>query len=238
MNPRLYMAASALVVANCLNASAADFFSTETPEQIFTLGARIGVNTSNCTIGEDSMRGYNVNSWGTGFDAGVVADIHIRDYISIQPGVFFQSRSGEFSYVTPFGNTNPVYLIQAGHWRSYWLSVPVLASFHFNISDDVRWDVELGPYFNFNMGSSRKNRVELTTGEGFVSDELLFKQKPKSIDAGVKIGTGIQLFDHYYFGIHYMAGLTGAWKDKPFETYKQTFGGSNKAWTFTVGYNF
>lgn len=96
MNPRLYMAASALVVANCLNASAADFFSTETPEQIFTLGARIGVNTSNCTIGEDSMRGYNVNSWGTGFDAALWLT-YIFAITSLSSPEFSSSREAENS---------------------------------------------------------------------------------------------------------------------------------------------
>lgn len=227
-----------------ISASAQSFFSTEDPDKLFNLGVRVGVNTSNVTVGQNTLyktsmkNEYNVNSWGTGFDAGIVADLNIKDYISIQPGVFFQSRSGEFAYVTPYFEDKTTYLIQAGHWNSYWVSVPVLASFHFNVTSNIRWNVDLGPYIDFNIGSKRVNRVALTSGLGYISDNYLFNQKPKAYDAGVKIGTGFEFCRHYYIGVHYMAGLTEAWKDLKTEDTKQTFGGKNKAWTFSIGYNF
>lgn len=44
------------------------------------------------------------------------------------------------------------------------------------------------------------------------------------------MGTGIQVLDHYYLGVHYEAGCTKVWK--------HSLAGRNKAWTFTIGYDF
>ena len=52
----------------------------------------------------------------------------------------------------------------------------------------------------------------------------------RGFDVGLKMGTGLKLFDHYYVGVHYLAGLTHAWK--------LPSGGKNKSWMFTVGYDF
>lgn len=229
---------SILLAAGAVLPASAQFFSTDQPERIFTLGVRAGVNTSNITVGEKNLKGYNVSGWGTGLNIGVVADIALRDYISIQPGFFFQSRTNNFTYVTPLTDTaNPVYLTQAGHWRGYQFSIPVLGSVKFNLSDNIRWSVDLGPYFNFFLNSKRTNRVSLASG-GSVYSDYLFSRDPRTVDVGLKMGTGLQIADHYYVGVHYLAGLTGAWKDETFEQYKRTFGGCNKMWTFTIGYDF
>ena len=91
-----------LPIAACLAASvpasAQSFFDTSTPSQLINFGARIGVNSSNRTVSDDFYNLWNKNSWGTGFDLGVVADINIRQYLSVQPGIFFQSRSGDYTY--------------------------------------------------------------------------------------------------------------------------------------------
>ena len=46
---------------------------------------------------------------------------------------------------------------------------------------------------------------------------------------GLKFGTGIEYDNHYYLGIHYMAGFGDPWK-------YADVSGRNKAWTFTLGY--
>lgn len=226
------------------SSSAADFFSTEKSEQTFNLGFRLGVNTSNRTVGKKAIDGYNVQSWGTGFDLGVTADLNFRDYISVQPGLFFESRSGNYTFVSPVmtgdelsSMITTVTAMQAGHLRSYSLTVPIVGSLHFNITDDIRWNVDFGPYVSFLLGSSLKDKVMQYTGAG--SDEPVFSQKPASVDFGFKMGTGLQILDHYYVGVHYMAGLNGAWKDlKLDQSTIRDFGGHTKSWVFTIGYDF
>ena len=219
---------------------AADFFSTEHCENLFDLGVRVGLNTSNRTINSKALSGYNYQGWGLGFTAGVVADINVREYLAIQPGVFFESRSGHCSFVNEgvnISNGQTVYLSQEAHRRSYNPTVPVLASFRFNITDNLRWKVEAGPYFGFLLSSDLKNKSLVATDPA--ASDLAFTQKPASFDFGFKLGTGLQFSDHYYFGIHYEAGAIDAYKDlKLADGVKQSFGGKTKAWTFTIGYDF
>lgn len=222
-----------------LSCSAMDFFSSDAPDQLFNFGVRMGINTSNSTVSDKVVAGYNVNGWGTGFDIGAVCDINFRDYLSLQPGFFYQSRSNNFSYTFPGAEASgeTFYLTQLGHFRSYHFNIPVLASVHFNITKDIRWDMDFGPYLSFCLGSSRNNKSLLSTGD--FGDVLVpFSSKPKSVDFGFKMGTGLRILRNYYVGIHYMAGALGAWKDMKYENFKMGCGGRNKAWTFTLGYYF
>ena len=216
---------------------AADFFSTEPSEDLFTFGVRLGINTSNRTVSLDNDFGYNVQGWGTGFDIGAVADINIRDYISIQPGLYFESRSNTYTFIQPYlvSGGDEEHAIQAGTFNSYSLVIPVLANIHFNITDDVRWNVAAGPYVAFKLGSKLKNKVNLNTNflEGRPLPGNEFIEKPAGCDFGLKLGTGIEVFRRYSLNIEYMAGMRHAWQNK-FTDY----GGRTKAWVFTLGYSF
>lgn len=223
---------SLLLIAASPTVSARDFFDTSVPasSDVFSLGLRVGVNTSNRNIGKDVYNLWNKNSWGTGFDLGVVADINIRDYIALQPGVFFQTRSGNHTYINTvpgeFATVDGNKLVQVGNYRSYSLSIPVICSVRFNISDDVRWSVDLGPYVQLTMKNDFDNTVWFP--EDYQSG---VKVEPRSVDVGVKMGSGLNIKEHYYVGIHYWAGAMNTWKDG-------ALGGRNKAWSFTVGYDF
>lgn len=228
------IAAALLLSAVSGTASAADFFSAEKPSSLFDLGVRIGVNTSNRTLGGDVMPGYNRQSWGTGFDVGFTADLNFRDWFAIQPGVFFQSRSGDYTFVTPFDNTT---VTQAGHFRSYSFTIPVMASLRFNVTDDIRWSLDFGPYVGFTFGSKLSDKALVATA--FPNVEPVFTQKPAPVDFGLKFGTGLRILGHYYIGAHYQAGLTRAWKNLDLgEGMMRNFGGHTKAWVFTLGYDF
>ena len=50
-------------------------------------------------------------------------------------------------------------------------------------------------------------------------------------EVGLKMGTGLNIFKHYYVGVHYVAGLRDVYKVKG-------FGGRNKTWSFVLGYDF
>ncbi|MDE7115827.1 MAG: PorT family protein, partial [Muribaculaceae bacterium] len=185
-----------------------------------------------------------VQGWGTGFDLGVVADINIRDYLSIQPGAFFESRSNTYTFINTVpaaGSADNVYLMtQAGTFNSYALTIPIVGSMRFNITDDIRWSVDFGPYVSFMFGSKLKDKVNHNSidNNGIPTSGVRFSQKVAPVDFGFKLGTGLQVLDHYYIGAHYMAGATGAWKDIKADGIKYSFGGRTKAWVFTLGYNF
>lgn len=237
MKKILLAAALSLTAAG---ASASDFFSTGHCDDLFSFGARIGVNTSNRTLKSSAFPDcYHHESWGTGFDIGFVAGINIRDYLAIQPGIFFESRGGNYLLMGSGADSalpdDGSLIAQAGKRRSYNLTVPVMAVFRFNLSDGIRWNVEAGPYVAFVLDSKLTNKSMIVSG---TAEDPMFRQKPAGVDFGFKIGSGLQVLDHYYIGAHYMAGCVGAWKDKTVGNVTKTYGGLTKGWVFTLGYDF
>lgn len=222
-------------------AMADDFFSTAKPENLVGLGVRIGVNTSNRTIGKDVYpNAYHSEGWRTGFDIGITADLNIRDYLAIQPGFFFESRNSTYTLMGKADGsdlgTSGVEMGQSGNLATYNFTIPVMAVFRFNVTDNVRWNVEVGPYVAFNLNSKLKNKKFIYEGEGDYSP--LFSQEARTTDFGFKMGTGLQLFDHYYVAAHYLAGCLPAWKPADLGGIDKKFAGCTKAWVFTIGYDF
>lgn len=233
---------SALCALSVVGASAADFFSNTRPDNFLTVGARLGVNTTNRTL-KDGAVPYSEHreNWGTGFDIGAVADIRIRDFISVQPGFFFESRSGSYTLMRDVflpGPDETIYSIQQaqmGKRHSWNFTIPILAVVSFNVTDNLRWNVEAGPYVSFVLGSELSSTRYFLGGYG---NEPIFNQKAATVDFGFKLGTSFDLFNNYYLGVHYMAGCVPAWKDKSVGNYHQDFGGVTKGWIFSIGYNF
>ncbi len=224
---------AALLSAGTLPAFSAEFFSTEPAEQLFNFGVRLGVNASNRTFPKETFSAWNVNSWGSGFNAGVVVNLNMREYISIQPGIFFESRSGNYSYSENYVNNKNEsdYFTQLGRLRTYNLIIPVMASFRFNIADNLQWLVEAGPYAQLKLHASDSNKIQVIDQPTPTSPLKLEYAKSNFADWGFKLGTGISFNQHYSFGIYYLAGCSKVWKS-PLD------GGLNKAWTFTLGYDF
>lgn len=221
-------------------ARAQEFFSTSEGSSLFTLGVRAGVNTSNRTISNKSWGIYNYQSWGTGFIAGVIADLNIRDYLAIEPGVFFESRGGHSSFISetfvPSGD--PYYITQEANRRNYSLNIPVLASVRFNVTGRLRWHIDLGPYFSFLLKSNLDNK-ELISTRPDLDNRAPFAGHPSKMDFGLKIGTAFELSRHLYFGIHYEAGMVDAYRNEDLgNNLLQVYGGRTKAWDFTLGWNF
>lgn len=229
------LAAAALLVA--MNATAADFFSTEQPADLFNIGVHFGINTSNRTMSKKTFDVWNHNSWGTGIDVGATVDINFRDWFSIQPGFFFDSRSGNYAYSQTIvvAEDELDYLTQFGHGRSYNFIIPIMAIGHFNLTDDVRWNVEVGPYLQIGLHNSLNDKAiypkpHVVQGPD-VKPEGWKSAKTAGVDFGFKFGTSLTILKHYNVGVHYLAGCLNAWK--PGE-----LGGCNKEWVFSIGYIF
>lgn len=227
----LILAVAMTLGSNVANAQK-EFFSTERPENLFTFGARIGVNATNITAADKVFNVWNKNSFGTGFDAGIVLSLNIRDYLAIQPGFFFQSRSSNYSYATTFTGTDfePGEYSQMGHLRNYYFHVPVVASVRLNVSDDIRWNIDLGPDFQFKLKSD-DDKVKILRQSSELAEPQTESAKIGFFDFGLRLGTGLTLKEHYHIGVSYTAGLLKAWKTAD-------MGGHNKAWSFVVGYDF
>lgn len=233
----------ALAFGTLFPASASDFFNSGNPANLFNLGVRLGVNTSNKNIDNMVFDTWNTNSWGTGVDVGVVADINFKDFISVQPGIFFESRSGKYSYVSQAkvvsvpaegGDTEHSiqYLTQFGNMRSYNFIIPIMGCVHFNLSNDIRWNVEFGPYFQIVLKNNIKGNVKYPLYSGADPMPISYAEVvPTKFDFGLKFGTSLKVLDHYVVGVHYEAGCLKPWTNSQ-------LGGRRKAWVFSLGYDF
>lgn len=205
--------------------SAADFISTQPVSSPLSFGARLGVNTSNATI-DHRYVDEDMESWGTGFTAGFTVDIRFREWFAIQPGFFYESRSNKYTYIWKYDINNPP-AVAVGHALNYNFNIPVLFSARFNLSNQLRWSVDFGPYFAFGIG--KHDKIEYQVGDAYYKYNDGYYKNRKRFSSGIKFGTGLQFREHYYFGVHYLAGMTDVYKD---------YGGLAKAWSFTLGYDF
>lgn len=224
---------AAIMTIGAFSSYAADFLSTEPAEKLFNLGVRIGINSSNRTFPSETFSSWNVNNWGTGFDAGVVVNLNMREYLSIQPGIFFESRSGHYSYAENYTNdkNETDYFTQIGRLRTYNFIVPIVASVKLNIAERLQWLLEAGPYAQFKLHASDSKKIQVINQPTPASPLKVEYAKSNFADWGFKMGTGIRLNERYSFSIHYLAGIGNVWKTP-------IVGGSNKAWTFMLGYDF
>ena len=219
-----------LLIPSKINAQ--EFFDTSQATSFFSLGARLGFNTSNKTFPSGYYNIWNNNSWGTGFTGGIIANLNFREYLSIQPGLFYESRSGDYNYFTEYLNTfnEATVHYDMGHVNTYNVTVPIMAIVKFNLADYIKWSVELGPYVQYTFKQIGQNNIEILYRLPQSSSYSSYIAAHKDYDVGLKLGSGLQFFRHYYIGFHYMAGLMNAWNLPP--------GGKKKSWQFTVGYDF
>ncbi len=235
-----------LVITTALAATTASagILDSGTPGKPLSLGVRLGINTSNMsnnyTYAAPSYR-WTSTDWGTGFTAGVVADINIVNFFSLQPGFYFQSRNMDYRYefdtATATGQVVSLDHIEAGHIRSYNFNIPVLLSFRFNLTSLFQIRAEAGPYFQWGLGGNDKYTVSTVNipDESFKRDIYGDDGFLRSYDWGFKIGGGLTLMGRYHLSIHYEAGCRNIYKQPA--DFQHDLSGKNKAWDVTFGYD-
>ena len=211
---------------------AVEFLDTSRDPNLFTFGARLGFNTSNRTFPSGSYNLWNHNSWGLGFNAGVLANLNFREYFTIQPGIFYESRSGDYTYLTEYLDyyNREQEHYEMGHLRGYYVTIPVMALFKFNLSENIKWNVEFGPYVQYCFSETGQNNIVVLYRLPQSNQYGQYKATHRRYDAGLKLGTGLQFSRHFYAGVHYLAGLIDVWVNPQ--------GGKNKSWQFSIGYDF
>lgn len=228
-------------------AHAFDFLDAGLPDRLFVLGVRAGVNTSNLSDNYSSsiqdMR-WTHNQWKAGMSMGLVCDINIRNFLTLQPGFFFQRRNHDYKYMLTNDNADYITYYE-GNRSSTYFQIPILASVRTKINEYIQWQVDFGPYFLYGLGGDDKYEClsiqmlsELERVQSFTNKKDYFGDDGavKDYDWGFKIGTGLVILEHYYVGVHYEAGCRNVFK--AVEDSRKKYSGYNKAWQFTVGYNF
>lgn len=240
MNKIIALFTGSVLLFGGSGAMAQEFFDTSVAEKTFSIGGRIGFNTSNRTFPKGNYTNEVLTTWGTGFNVGAVANINFREYLTLQPGFFFESRSGKaienVQYYMQNEDNDNYYLntrFNVSNRRCYYFTIPVMGIVKFNLAENVKWNVEFGPYIQICLkDNSGENGMKLYEyiPEEYATFQIEYPAQARNLDVGFKMGTGLTLFDHYYVGVHYLAGVCKAWKVPD--------GGRNKSWMFTVGYDF
>ena len=206
------------------SAFAADLVDKSASSSLLDFGVRAGWNTSGQSVSLDDVPGKVNFDLGSGFTIGAVADLNVRNFFSIQPGVFYENRSFDYSIIDNRPSQQTIHSIY-GHTRFNLISIPVLASFKFNISNTVKWFVEAGPYFAFGMGGDDDvEEISASVASSTTGGTSQYIYKPYTRDYygndldqsewqhekfhwGLKAGTGLKMFKHFVVGIHYQFGF-------------------------------
>lgn len=219
-----------LSIMPSISLKAQPLLDTSDPAKFVTLSARLGFNTSNRTFPEGYHTLWNKNNWGTGFNVGALVNLNFKEYLTVQPGLFFESRNGNYAYVTEyldyFADEDNYY--EMGNLSSFNLTLPIMGVLKLNIAEKIKCTAEFGPYFQFTLSDKGQNNITILYRLPSSTSYSQYTAEHSKFDVGFKMGGGLIFYDHYYVGVHYMAGACNVWK-KP-------AGGRNKSWMFTIGY--
>lgn len=150
---------------------------------------------------------FDKNPAGIRFSAGPVLDLYLQDKIALSFGALYSVKKASFTFKSKISETgeqteiNPVINLQ-------YVSLPVGIKFITNdIASKARLYLQIGGNLDIRIDENIKNKSDI---EKVIEDE--FKEKfSKLIDAGLNLGTGIELdlgLSHSVFlGINYNRGL-------------------------------
>lgn len=224
------------------------------PEQFFSFGVRAGMMTSNVSDNSrlllPEIMQYNV-FWRSGITVGAVADLAINNFVSIKPGVNFQSRCYDVTQMYSSKKTLSMHSSYM-HAKFYYINVPILLSLKANLGESARLSLEAGPYFAYGLGGTRKTTsfdaaetesptTDASFGASYSKCDYFGADSGAAIpvkrsDWGITMGAELTVLKHYCIGAHYEAGLKNTAINDDAAPRKNSL--KNQAWRFTLGYNF
>lgn len=233
----------ALAVA-ALSVFAAEFVDKSASSKVISFGVRFGYNTSGQHASLNGLPGKKDFDWGSGWTAGAVIDLNVRNYFSIQPGIFYENRSFDYSIIDSNRNTQSLNNT-LGHARFNSFTIPILASFKFNISNAMQWVAEAGPYFAFGLGGDEDIEEISTLVSSSPDTPSSYKYQTykrdyygdnsewqhKKFHWGLKIGTGLKFLRNFSAMIHYQMGLKNISKHPDWSVKERNF-------SVSLGYDF
>lgn len=178
-----------------------------------------------------------------GYKAGVSVEYGINESIGIESGLFFSRKgvnniSGKLKTgVDAKPNIKPTDL------SLNYLELPLLATFGFDVMENVRLKLSAGAYVAYGVGGSynrifqnQKNGEKINPFKNTESNQsgILISQKELNpFDCGLSFGVGVDI-SHVTIGVSYDLGLVDM-KYFPVDyDHKQ----QNRTLSFTIGYRF
>lgn len=216
--------------------------------QKVNFGVRAGMNVANAGgdfkdkeyVGEDTDFKSKI-----GFHVGVIADIELSKSFYLQPGLYFTTKGLKSEYKEEGYDYS-----EKTNYNLNYLELPILASYRFDIADNIKWHINAGPYFALGVGGKVKvteidegDKTEYKYDAFGVADEDSDEEKGglKRFDAGLSFGTGISL-NKIYIGIKYDLGLVNIADKKVWGGYgddgNKNLKIKNRNFAVSVGYTF
>jgi len=176
-------------------AAESKYWDGSRPDHLFTFGVRAGINFSK----QYAMDNQSDRSMRFGYQGGVTADINLARSFSINTGVFYIQKGWKTDYDDARGK------IEKKDNASY-IEIPLQASYRVNLSDQVQFQLNIGPYFAIGVSGKQKVTNTFANGDSYEIDSFDELEGGKKFDCGLAVGAAITV-SHVYFGIGYERGL-------------------------------
>lgn len=212
---------------------------------VFALGA-----TANAQIGFIVRGGYQaanitgLNPKGEilhGGRAGVAADITVYDggmsRISIQPGVDFAMKGYQYKKETKIGETT---LGANASQTLYYVDIPVLANFAFDLGNDLGVFVNAGPYLGVGVSGTSKGGIQIGDWKPESKSDIKPFDKDgvyNRLDWGAQVGAGVE-YNRFQVGVGTQFGIGDIRSQKVKDAMKGGDALRNSNFFVTVGYRF
>lgn len=176
-----------------------------------TWNAKVGMSMTNLSNTDADMK--------VGYTVGVGLDYQFTDMWYLQSGLNITGKGAK-----------------AGDLKikTHYLEIPVLAAAKFDVSDNMKFVVNAGPYLAFGLGGKEKYEV----GDVSESYKVFSKEDGaeealmKRFDLGLQYGVGLELSDKYLINLTGQYGFIDPFKGDSGES------SHNIAFMIGVGYRF
>lgn len=200
-----------------LVAALAVFGMSQTNAQV-KFGVKAGPQLTNF-IGDDAEDAESK----IGFHVGGYANIRFSEQLAFQPELQFSALGAKNETTTTVLETTTKDVVKANLSN---INVPLM----------LKWyayeglNFEFGPQIGFNVGAKGKYTRTVTNDEGTFTTEFESDiEDIETVDFGLNIGAGYELFNGLNFGIRYTHGLTEVIKDSDLK---------NSVFALGIGYTF
>ena len=192
----------------CLNVSAQN-------EQL-SFGVKAGINISNLYSsgdGESESADYKI-----GPTVGLTVDYRLAESLYLLSGLEFSVKGAKESIEDYKASANMMYL-----------QLPIHAAYKIDLSDNMKFVVDAGPFLAFGLGG----KVKVDEDDFSVSMDIFGKEEDggaKRLDYGIGVGLGLEV-EKIKVGVSYDLGLANINWDSDYKT-------KTRSAYITVGYRF
>ena len=171
------------------------------------------------------------------YNVGIGLDYAITDMWSFKSGLNFTGKGSKASVEDPYEKAEEKYC-------PTYLEIPLMAALKFNITDDMKFVVNAGPYLAIGLGGKDKYKyTDKETNTSVSTDYKLFKKEDgaedaimKRFDVGLQYGIGLEVGDHWLVNLTGQNGFINVFDG--IEFYDETDKLSPKNMTFTIGVGY